>query len=290
MTSSGKMIQQQQPQILQQNMMLQQQPQQPQIIKGNFQQPQFQHQQVLSPQQQQQQQHQQQMKNMQSSSPSTAQSSLAMASSPLKHELTTHHYNHPPHQQPPPVHHMPTPAPMTGPPLLTATNIQQSPKTVTKIIKTESSDLIDTINAVSKTVSGDLADYEKTGLGQLGVELPSQQDKKTGGVSSGPVSGGSNSTGVTIGASGKPMTNLDLIRANKEERFLNVNLLHKKFVEMARKYKLDDVATEVGSLISHACQEYMKNLLEKLDIVAQHRLDLSTRVSFLYLLLYSCIV
>jgi hypothetical protein len=273
MTSGGKIIQQQPTQGMQQQLGAQQQ-QQAQIMRSSLQ-GQYQGQQVLSPQQQQQ---QTQMKSI-NQSPNSAQSPLSMAASPIKHESTSvaqhHHYGIPQHQQPPPIQHMATPGQMTGPPTI-MTTIAQSPKTVTKIIKSESSDLHHTIHAVSKAIVGDGHEYDKTegGSSLLRVDLP--QDKKV--LSSGPVSGGSASGGVTIGSSGKPMVALDAIRANKDEKFLNVNFLHKKFVDMARKHKLDDVATEVATLISHATQEYLKNLLEKLDVVAQHRLDLSTRV------------
>jgi hypothetical protein len=35
----------------------------------------------------------------------------------------------------------------------------------------------------------------------------------------------------------------------------------------------------VATLLSHATQEYLRNIIEKLNIIAQHRLDLSVRVS-----------
>ena len=46
----------------------------------------------------------------------------------------------------------------------------------------------------------------------------------------------------------------------------------------ARKHKLDDVSVDVAALVANATQSYLKNIIEKLNVVAQHRLDLSMRV------------
>lgn len=78
----------------------------------------------------------------------------------------------------------------------------------------------------------------------------------------------------------KVATNLDQIKLVKDEKFLNVIVLHKKFVELSKKHKIDDVAVDVAALISHATQEFLRGLLEKLNVVAQHRLDMSMRVCY----------
>ncbi len=78
------------------------------------------------------------------------------------------------------------------------------------------------------------------------------------------------------------MTSLDSIRTLKDEKFLNIVVLHKKFVESAKRYKLDDVSADVATLVSHAAQEYLRNIIEKLNVVTQHRLDMSMRVSAIY--------
>jgi len=77
------------------------------------------------------------------------------------------------------------------------------------------------------------------------------------------------------------MTNLDQIKC-KDEKFLNNLILHKKFLESAKNHKLDDVSTDVATLVSHATQEYMRNILEKLNTVAQHRLDMAMRTNDSY--------
>lgn len=43
---------------------------------------------------------------------------------------------------------------------------------------------------------------------------------------------------------------------------------------------MDDVAVDVATLVSHATQEYLRNIIEKLNVVSQHRLDMSMRVLY----------
>lgn len=78
------------------------------------------------------------------------------------------------------------------------------------------------------------------------------------------------------------MTSLDQIRGCKDEKFLNIMVLHKKFVDIAKKHKLDDVSADVATLVSHATQEYLRSILEKLNIASQHRLDNSMRTNDAY--------
>lgn len=44
---------------------------------------------------------------------------------------------------------------------------------------------------------------------------------------------------------------------------------------LARKHGLEEPSLEVASLISHATQERLKNLVEKLAVIAEHRIDLN---------------
>lgn len=41
------------------------------------------------------------------------------------------------------------------------------------------------------------------------------------------------------------------------------------------KYGLEEPNQEVATLISHAVQERLKNLIEKLAIIGEHRIDLN---------------
>lgn len=42
---------------------------------------------------------------------------------------------------------------------------------------------------------------------------------------------------------------------------------------IARKHGLDEPNPEVVALVSHAAQERLKNILEKLNVIAEHRVD-----------------
>jgi transcription initiation factor TFIID subunit 4 len=50
-------------------------------------------------------------------------------------------------------------------------------------------------------------------------------------------------------------------------------LLQSRIKATASKYGLEDSAPEVAAMISHATEERLKNLLEKLSVIAEHRLD-----------------
>jgi transcription initiation factor TFIID subunit 4 len=45
------------------------------------------------------------------------------------------------------------------------------------------------------------------------------------------------------------------------------------FYFSAAKYGLDEPPPEVAAMISHATEERLKTLLEKLSVIAEHRLD-----------------
>jgi len=81
------------------------------------------------------------------------------------------------------------------------------------------------------------------------------------------------------------------IRSCKDENFLFTNTLqsrintigmHKKgsshqelirFYLASKKYNLEEVTPDIVSLISHAAQEYLKSMVEKLGVIAEHRLE-----------------
>ena len=52
-------------------------------------------------------------------------------------------------------------------------------------------------------------------------------------------------------------------------------ILIKSFKILVNSYGLDEPNPEVASLISHAAQERLKNLIEKLAVIAEHRIDLN---------------
>lgn len=42
----------------------------------------------------------------------------------------------------------------------------------------------------------------------------------------------------------------------------------------AKKQGLDDISSDVANLVSHATQERLRDLLEKLDTIAEHRIEI----------------
>lgn len=64
------------------------------------------------------------------------------------------------------------------------------------------------------------------------------------------------------------------IRSCKDEVFLHMGPLQHKIRQAATKHGLDDPSNEVAALISHATQEYLKNIIEKLAVITDHRVDI----------------
>ncbi|KAI1309381.1 Transcription initiation factor TFIID subunit 4 [Halotydeus destructor] len=64
------------------------------------------------------------------------------------------------------------------------------------------------------------------------------------------------------------------IRSIKDETFLFTNTLQNRINTIAKKCCLDEVPQDVVSIVSHAAQEYLKNLVEKLGVIAEHRLEI----------------
>uniref|UniRef100_A0A3P9IBH2 Transcription initiation factor TFIID subunit 4 n=1 Tax=Oryzias latipes TaxID=8090 RepID=A0A3P9IBH2_ORYLA len=63
------------------------------------------------------------------------------------------------------------------------------------------------------------------------------------------------------------------IRSCKDEAFLHPGLLHRRILETAKKFGVTDVPVEAVTFISHATQSRLRTMVEKISIIAQHRLD-----------------
>uniref|UniRef100_L7M9B3 Putative transcription initiation factor n=1 Tax=Rhipicephalus pulchellus TaxID=72859 RepID=L7M9B3_RHIPC len=63
------------------------------------------------------------------------------------------------------------------------------------------------------------------------------------------------------------------IRSCKDENFLFTNALQRRITSIAVKYGIEEIPSDVVALISHATQERLKTLVQKLGIVAEHRLE-----------------
>lgn len=64
------------------------------------------------------------------------------------------------------------------------------------------------------------------------------------------------------------------IRSCKDEVLLNLPLLQQRIRQKMALHGLDDPSQDVSVLISHATQEYIKNISEKLSVIAEHRMDI----------------
>jgi len=63
------------------------------------------------------------------------------------------------------------------------------------------------------------------------------------------------------------------IRSCKDENFLFTGPLTRRVQEIVSRHGLGDTSSELVSLISHATQERLKTLLEKLAVIAEHRME-----------------
>uniref|UniRef100_A0A3B1KGL7 Si:dkey-219c3.2 n=1 Tax=Astyanax mexicanus TaxID=7994 RepID=A0A3B1KGL7_ASTMX len=63
------------------------------------------------------------------------------------------------------------------------------------------------------------------------------------------------------------------IRSCKDETFLQANLLHKRMLEIARRFGVNEIGGDVVSLVSHAAEVRLRSMLENVTALAQHRAD-----------------
>ncbi|XP_070575725.1 transcription initiation factor TFIID subunit 4-like [Ptychodera flava] len=64
------------------------------------------------------------------------------------------------------------------------------------------------------------------------------------------------------------------VRSCKDEQFLHMSPLQRKLAEIAKKHGLDEPSSEICNMVSHATQERLKNLIGKLALIAQHRMEI----------------
>lgn len=64
------------------------------------------------------------------------------------------------------------------------------------------------------------------------------------------------------------------IRSCKDEIFLHMPALQAKIRTIMAKHGLEEPSNDVAVLISHATQERLKNIVEKLAVIAEHRIDI----------------
>lgn len=64
------------------------------------------------------------------------------------------------------------------------------------------------------------------------------------------------------------------IRSCKDEVFLHLPVLQNRIRAIIAERGLEEPSQDVAVLISHACQERLKNIVEKLAVIAEHRIDI----------------
>lgn len=64
------------------------------------------------------------------------------------------------------------------------------------------------------------------------------------------------------------------IRSCKDEVLLNLPLLQQRIRQQMARHGLDEPSSDIAVLISHAAQERLKNIVEKLAVIAEHRIDI----------------
>ncbi|XP_045880030.1 transcription initiation factor TFIID subunit 4B isoform X3 [Meles meles] len=63
-----------------------------------------------------------------------------------------------------------------------------------------------------------------------------------------------------------------LVQSCKDEPFLFIGALQKKILDIGKKHDITELNSDAVNLISHATQERLRGLLEKLTTIAQHRM------------------
>jgi transcription initiation factor TFIID subunit 4 len=65
-----------------------------------------------------------------------------------------------------------------------------------------------------------------------------------------------------------------MTRSVKDDSFLSPDCLQQRVNEIGLKYGVEQISPEVYTLLSHAVEERLKNLIERLITVSQHRLEI----------------
>lgn len=63
------------------------------------------------------------------------------------------------------------------------------------------------------------------------------------------------------------------IRSCKEDIMCSVPALQQRIRRIMAKHGLEEPSTDVAACVSHAAQERIRNLMEKLAVITEHRLD-----------------
>ncbi|XP_064315630.1 transcription initiation factor TFIID subunit 4-like isoform X1 [Phalacrocorax carbo] len=121
--------------------------------------------------------------------------------------------------------------------------------------------------------------------GGFGVQVPANQKNKLNDPGGGSfrddddINDVASMAGVNLNEESARImaTNSDLvgtqIQSCKDEPFLAAIPLHKRILEMAKKLGITDVPAEVVTFISHATQNRLRTVIEKVTVITQHRME-----------------
>ncbi|CAH0716675.1 unnamed protein product, partial [Brenthis ino] len=72
------------------------------------------------------------------------------------------------------------------------------------------------------------------------------------------------------------------IRSCKDEYLIPISVMQSRLKAITAKHGLEEPSAEVAGIMSHAVHERLKNLVEKLAVIAQHRIDLLIKTDSRY--------
>lgn len=72
-----------------------------------------------------------------------------------------------------------------------------------------------------------------------------------------------------------------MARSCKDETLVPMAVMQARIRAVSLRHGLEEPPAEVGALLSHALQERLKSLLEKLAVISQHRIDTHVKVNII---------
>ncbi|XP_057325727.1 transcription initiation factor TFIID subunit 4-like [Microplitis mediator] len=153
-------------------------------------------------------------------------------------------------------------------PLTTISNIQQIPTIFSPMIQQSSTPTFSNVNKVSednKKINTAIGAKENKPVSSLETNEEELNDVMTmGGIDIAEESKAILSSADKVGTE---------VRSCKEKLFLNVTSLQNKIKQMLLKHGLEGAEPDVLALVSHATEQRLRGLVEKMSVISEHRLD-----------------
>lgn len=74
------------------------------------------------------------------------------------------------------------------------------------------------------------------------------------------------------------LVGIQIRSCNEDKILLHLPALQNKIKELVKKHNLEEASNDVATIISHATEEHLKNIIEKLTIIAKNRLDVTDTI------------